>query len=94
MDIGRNDTAIVYAHRATQIEPINPGLHANLALAYLLAGHIADAQTAIEKALAGAPSDTISTTIRAMIQHFATNGLVPPTTTPALLSYWRTARHG
>ena len=92
MEIGRHDTAIAFAHRAVQIEPTNPGLHANLALAYLLAGRIPDAQTAVERALAGASSDTISQTIRTMIQHFATNGHVPPTTTPALLNYWRKCR--
>lgn len=92
MEIGRHDAAIVFAHRASQIEPTNPGLRANLALAYLLAGRLPDAQTAIEQALAGAPSDAISQTIRAMVQHFVTNGQVPPTTTPALLKYWSKRR--
>jgi tetratricopeptide (TPR) repeat protein len=92
MEIGRHDAAISLAHRATQIEPTNAGLHANLALAYLLAGRLSDAQMAVERASASDPSDTISQTIRAMIQHFAANGRVPPATTPALLGYWRTAR--
>ena len=86
------DIAIVFAHRATQIEPTNAGLHANLALAYLLAGRLPEAQTAIDRALTGNPSDTISQTIRAMVQHFAASGQVPPITTPELLTYWRQNR--
>jgi hypothetical protein len=73
--------------RATQIEPESAGLHANLALACVLAGRIDEAQRSIEHALAAA-SDTISQTIRAIIQHFATNGRTPPKTTAELQSYW------
>src|SRR5205814_6656297 len=92
MDIGRGDTAVVYAHRATQIEPESAGLHANLALAYVLAGRIDEAQRNIESALAADASDTISQTIRAIIQHFATNGRAPPKTTAELQNYWRKNR--
>ncbi|MDB6015830.1 MAG: hypothetical protein JWR19_319 [Pedosphaera sp.] len=88
MNTGRHDVAIVFAHRATQIEPANAGLHANLALAYLQAGRISDAQASIERSIAGDPADKISQTIRAIIKHFATNGRTPPTTTSALLDYW------
>jgi Flp pilus assembly protein TadD len=93
MELGRHDAAITFAHRAIQIEPANPGLHANLALAYLLAGHISDAQTSIERALSADPKDAISQTIQAMTQHFAVNGRTPPTTTPALLAYWAKNRN-
>ena len=92
MDVGRHDAAIVFAHRAAQIEPANAGLHANLALAYLLAARIPDAQASIERSIAGDPADKISQTINAVINHFATNGRTPPTTTPALLDYWRKSR--
>ena len=92
MDVGRHDAAIVFAHRATQIEPANAGLHANLALAYLLAARIPDAQASIERSIAADPADKISQTINAIIKHFATNGRTPPTTTPALLDYWRKSR--
>jgi Tfp pilus assembly protein PilF len=92
MDVGRHDAAIVFAHRATQIEPDSAGLQANLALAYLLAGRIADAQASIERSLATDPTDKISLTIRAIIQHFATNGRTPPTTTDSLQDYWRKNR--
>jgi tetratricopeptide (TPR) repeat protein len=89
MDVGRCDAAVIYAHRATQIEPDSAGLHANLALAYLLAGRIDEAHRSIERSLAGDASDTISQTIRTIIQHFATNGRTPPTTTAGLQEYWR-----
>jgi tetratricopeptide (TPR) repeat protein len=94
MDVGRHDAAIVFAHRATQIGPANAGLHANLALAYLLGGHLADAQARIDQSLTIDPSDGISLTIKAIIQHFASNGRTPPTTTPALQDYWRKNRNG
>jgi tetratricopeptide (TPR) repeat protein len=93
MDLGRHDAAISFAYRAVQIEPVNPGLHANLALAYLLAARISDAQAAVDQALTGDPTDTISQTIRAITQHFAANGRTPPTTTSALLSYWAKNRN-
>ncbi|MCX5733057.1 MAG: tetratricopeptide repeat protein [candidate division NC10 bacterium] len=89
MGVGRHDAAIVFAHRATQIEPASAGLHANLALAYLLAGRITDAQASIERSIAADQTDKISKTIKAIIQHFATNGHIPPTTTQALQDYWR-----
>jgi len=92
MSIGRGDAAVVYAHRATQIEPESAGLHANLALAYIVAGRIDEAQKSIERALAADASDTISQTIRAIIQHFATNGRTPPKTTAELQNYWRKHR--
>jgi tetratricopeptide (TPR) repeat protein len=92
MDVGRHDAAIVFAHRATQIDPANAGLHANFALAYLLAGHLPDARASIERSLAAEQNDKISRTIEAIIQHFAANGRTPPTTTPALQDYWRKHR--
>jgi Flp pilus assembly protein TadD len=88
MELGRQDAAIRFAHRAAQIEPANPGLHANLALAYLLAGRVSDAQASAERALSGAPTDKITQDVRAITLHFAANGRTPPSTTPALLSYW------
>jgi Flp pilus assembly protein TadD len=92
MDIGRHDAAIAFAHRATQIEPANAGLHANLALAYLLSGRIGDAKASIERSLATNRHDAISQTIEAMVRHFADNGRTPPATTPAMRNYWRRNR--
>jgi Flp pilus assembly protein TadD len=92
MRVGRHDAAIVFAHRATQIEPANAGLHANLALAYLLAGRVAEAQTSIDRSIAVDQTDKISQTIKTIVQHFVTNGRTPPTTTAALQNYWRKNR--
>jgi tetratricopeptide (TPR) repeat protein len=92
MHIGRADAAVIYAHRATQIEPECGGLHANLALAYILAGRINEAQRSIERSFAADASDTISQTIRDIIQHFAANGRTPPKTTAELQEYWRRNR--
>jgi tetratricopeptide (TPR) repeat protein len=92
MDIGQHDAAIVFAHRATQIEPNNAGLHANLALAYLLAGHLDKAQAGIERSLAIDQADKISMTLKAIVLHFVANQQKPPTTTPALQLYWQKNR--
>jgi predicted Zn-dependent protease len=92
MAIGNHNTAIVFAYRARQIEPASAGLHANLALAYLLAGRITDAQASIARSLTADQTDKISQTIGAIIQHFATSGRKPPATTPALQDYWRKNR--
>jgi tetratricopeptide (TPR) repeat protein len=67
MELGRHDAAISFAHRAVEIAPADAGLHANLALAYLLAGRIPDAQNEIACALAKDATDTISQTIDSMI---------------------------
>ena len=92
MEIGSAEKAIEYSLRATQIQPSDPGLRANLALAYLLAGRITEAQKSVEEALTIEPRDKISQTIGSMIGHFAANGRVPPTTAPALLKYWERER--
>jgi Flp pilus assembly protein TadD len=93
MELGRHDAAISFAHRAVQIAPADPGLHANLALAYLLAGRIADAQNEIARALVGDATDTISQSIDSMTKHFAAKGRTPPATTPALVAYWAKNRN-
>jgi tetratricopeptide (TPR) repeat protein len=89
MEIGNSDVAISFAYRGTQITPSDSGLQTNLALAYLLAGRLGEAQTAINKALEGDPADKISQTIQKAIHHFVTKKLVPPTTAPALRKYWK-----
>jgi tetratricopeptide (TPR) repeat protein len=89
MDLGRCDAAIVYAHRATQLEKDDAGLEANLALAYLLAGKLELAQAAIGKSLALDRNDAISKTIAEMVEHFQATGATPPEATRALQEYWR-----
>jgi tetratricopeptide (TPR) repeat protein len=89
MNLGRHDDAIAYAHRAAQVDPNDPGLKSNLALAYLLAGKTIQAQEPIAQALAANPTDKISQTVAEMIAHFASKGTTPPSTTQALTDYWR-----
>ncbi len=90
MDIGNRDAAIVFGHRATQIEPASADLHANLALAYLYANRITEALASIERSLVIDPTDAISQSVKADIQHFATSGHKPPTTMSAYEDYRRT----
>lgn len=92
MDIGNHDAAIVFGHRATQIEPASADLHANLALTYLLANRITEAQASIERSLAIEPTDEISQAIKTDIEHFATTGRTPPTTTSAFEDYVRSQK--
>lgn len=88
MNLGRNHDAIAYAHRALQIAPADAGLHSNLALAFLLAGKIPQAQESIAQALTVSPHDKISISVAEMIHHFSTSGNAPPNTNPALVRYW------
>lgn len=94
MEIGEHETAIRFAERAVSIRPTDPGLHANLALADLLAGRLAQAKHAIERALLDQTDDTASTTLKSMIDHFAMTRENPPPTTSALLHYWRRSTKG
>lgn len=92
MEIGRGDAAVAFANRAVQVEPDSAGLHANLALAYLLAGRIDEASRSIRHSLSSDPSDTISHTINAIVEHFSENGHTPPKLTSELQNYWRKHR--
>lgn len=89
MDLGRHEAAFGFAQRAVQIDPNSAALRYNLALACLLAGQLPEAQLAVSQAIAGEPSNTTTQELRAIIQHFATQGGTPPATTAALFEYWR-----
>jgi tetratricopeptide (TPR) repeat protein len=88
MDLGRREAAVVYAHRATQIEKEDAGLFANLALAYLLANQLEHAREGIERSLELDSQDEISRTIQEMIEHFVREKKEPPSTTRGLQRYW------
>lgn len=92
MEIGKHDTSTALAWRACQIKPEDSGLRSNLALAFLLSGHLKEADETIRLSLEQAPADKISQTVSAMIDHFSSTNTVPPTTTPALLAYWKKNR--
>lgn len=89
MALGRSTDAIYYAQRALHSKPSDSGLQANLALAFLLAGRLDEAKTAVVKALAIDASDSVSQTIRSMTDHFADCRKRPPSTTAALDKYWK-----
>ena len=89
MSLGRSEEAIHYASDAVQSQPDNNGLLANLALAFLLAGNVNDADTTIGKVILNDPKDKISKTVYNMVKHFINDGKKPPTTTAALEDYWK-----
>ena len=76
LNLGRTKEAVSVAEYAVGLSPNDAGLYANLALAYTLAGRLADAQTAIGKSLQIDPSDKISQTLRRIIQEI-TDGKRP-----------------
>jgi tetratricopeptide (TPR) repeat protein len=57
LDDGDGATAVRYCLAATCLRPADAALVANLALAYLIAGRISDAEEAIDRAVAMAESD-------------------------------------
>jgi tetratricopeptide (TPR) repeat protein len=71
LDLGRTTEAISAAEYAVGLSPNDAGLHANLALAYTLAGRISDTQSAINKSLGIDPNDKISLTLRQVVQEIA-----------------------
>ncbi len=89
MAVGRPEEAIEYAQSALRSQPSNSSLHANLAVAFLLAGRLDEARAAIDKAMMGDPADPISQTVRRMIDYFIASGRRPPNTVEALEEYLR-----
>jgi tetratricopeptide (TPR) repeat protein len=71
LEIGRTTEAISAAEHAVNLSPKDAGLHANLALAYTLAGRITNAQTSVSKSLQIDPNDSISLTLRRVVQEIA-----------------------
>jgi Flp pilus assembly protein TadD len=80
MDCEEPEEAVSFAKQALEIEPNNPGLHANLALGLLLSGNAAEAAKEIEIATAADPSDTITAALAQLIKHFQSSGEPPPRT--------------
>lgn len=68
LNLGRKEEAISAAEYAVGLSPNNAGLIANLALAYMIAGRLADAQSVINKSLGIAPNDKISLKLKRVIQ--------------------------
>jgi tetratricopeptide (TPR) repeat protein len=89
MELGRSDDAVFYARGAIECQPSNTGLHANLALAFLLAGRLDEAKSAIHQSVVSNPEDIVSQTVGSMIEHFVATGHKPPGTTSSLENYWK-----
>ena len=71
LNLGRATEAVSVAEYAVSLSPKDAGLHANLALAYTIAGRISDAQSAISKSLQIDPNDKISIALRRAVQEIA-----------------------
>jgi len=67
LNTGRFDEAVEVARAASDADPSDAGLIANLALAQLLAGRTQDAGRSIERAAAAAPGDRITATLAGII---------------------------
>lgn len=89
LELGKHDAAIAYTKRAIQIDPADHGLKANLALAYLFATRIPEAQEAVEAALAANRNDPVTQAVWEIVRHFALNNRRPPATLIELTSYWQ-----
>ena len=68
LDLGIAVEGIAAAQHAVSLKESDPGLHANLALAYLIAGQHADADKCIDESLRLNPSDTISRNVKVAIR--------------------------
>jgi tetratricopeptide (TPR) repeat protein len=72
MECSRHDAAIAFAERAMALNPSDSGLHANLALAYLLSGQPQIAKVHVEQAYAMDSRDKITEAVRQIIDEVMT----------------------
>jgi tetratricopeptide (TPR) repeat protein len=70
-DIGDGPSAIRFTKAAIAAKPDDAGLVSNLALAYLIAGDLGQAQRAAAEAASRAPGDSVSQTVRQIIDDVA-----------------------
>jgi tetratricopeptide (TPR) repeat protein len=80
LEVGRTNDAISAAEHAVSLSAKDAGLHANLALAYTMAGRISDAQVAIRKSLELDPKDSISLTLRGVVEEIVAGRRPQPRT--------------
>lgn len=67
LNLGRAEQGIAAARHAVTLDSDDPGLSANLALALLIGGKLDEAAETISRALAIAPNDEISQSVKQMI---------------------------
>ncbi len=67
IDLGRGTDGVAALQRAIKLSPSVPGLHANLALAYLVANRNKQALESADRAITMDPSDEVSRAVRALV---------------------------
>jgi tetratricopeptide (TPR) repeat protein len=80
LDLGRVQEGVAAAEHAVNLKPKEPGLHANLALAYIVAGKNAEALKKAEEALALDPSDKVTQSVVRVIREVASGKRHQPKT--------------
>jgi tetratricopeptide (TPR) repeat protein len=67
IELGHGDEAVKAAQHAIRLDPEDPGLRANLALAFLISSKNQDAMDAIERSLNMSPDDKILQTVKMFV---------------------------
>jgi Flp pilus assembly protein TadD len=78
LDSGHHADAACLFTAALRASPTDWGLHANLALAYLLTGRLEDARTHAELAFDRAPSDEVSANVLRLVREIQTGARPQP----------------
>jgi len=68
LNLGRGSDGVMAARHALSLEPNNAGLHANMALAFLINAQLDEALAAATKSLELDPSDRITKNVQMMIR--------------------------
>ena len=79
LSLGRNLEGLRAAKMAVSLRPTDAGLHANLALAYLVSGNAPSALQVVNEALQLDPSDTITQNIKKVTQQVIDGRRAMPT---------------
>lgn len=67
VDVGQGMEGVAALQRAIKLAPLEPGLHANLALAYLVANRNKQALDSADRAITMNPADKVSRAVRALV---------------------------
>jgi tetratricopeptide (TPR) repeat protein len=86
LQLGYADEGVRAATHAINLDPANAGLHANLALARMIAGQSQEALAAVEDSLRLDPNDRISKNIRTLLQEILAGRRASPRTLSELES--------
>ena len=80
LNLGHAEKGIYAARHATKLEPDNPGLVANLALALLIGGELEEAAEIVQQAIDLAPDDEITRNVQKVISAVRTGSRPQPKT--------------